>query len=151
MRSYDKILSKIAPTFYKFVNYREYFYEKRQYIDSYLVKANMHVFSGIEIEDTYVDYYFSASRNTYVASQILSSKEIKYAKIDLFYSGWRGDVGFEGYTYGFIDFIVTLILNDFQSIGKKLLDVHETNFTAYDLFVLLVGQDMYETLKNNVK
>jgi len=152
MKHYEETLSKIAPVYYKFINYREYFYEKRQYIDSYLVKANMHVFSSIEIEDTYLEYYLSASRNVYVASKMLSSKEIKYAKIDLFRFDLRGDVGFEGYTYGFIDFIVTLILNDFQLLGRKyLLDVHETNFTPYDLFILLVGKDMYETLKDNVK
>ena len=152
MTRYEETLSKIAPVFHKFVQYREYFYENRQFLVSYLENANMHVFSAIEVEDAYAKYYFSIYRRRFfVASQISPTEEIPYAIIDLFYSNWKGNVGFDGYYYGFIVFIVTLILNNFQFIDKTLKDIRETNFTAYDLFVVLVGKDTYETIINNIK
>jgi len=152
MTRYEETLGKIAPVFYKFVNYRKYFYNNREYIAEYLIKANMHVFYGIEIEDTYLEYYFSDSRDTYVASKFSPFKKTEYAIVDLHRFDWRGDVGFEGYTNGFINFITTIILNKFELLGLKyLFDVKKTRFTYYDLFIILVGKDTAETIISNIK
>jgi hypothetical protein len=94
----------------------------------------------------------SISIDTYITSEFSSFKKTEYAIVDLHRFDWRGDVGFDGYTNGFIEFITTIILNKFELLGTKyLFDVKKTPFTYYDLFVILVGKDTAETIINNIK
>jgi len=152
MRPYETILNKISPIFYKFVQYRENFYDNQEYIVRYLIKANMRAFYDIGINDTYLEYYFSVDRNMYITSNFSSFNQTEYAIVNLYRFDWRGDVGFKGYTNGFIDFITTIILNKFELLGTKyLIAVHKTHFTPYDLFVVLVGKDTAEAIINNIK
>jgi len=144
MTPYDKILNKIAPTFYKLQTYRWSILDSvsilLHYLPSSLRAENVHVMYYLDVFKTSRDvyYYFSLGFHTL--------KEPKEIKVMLTTTN-----KVEAYIYAGIDeFIVNMVINNF-SFENKQLKYSFSSITYKDIFIALVGKDMYDTIRENIK
>jgi len=150
MTQYEKTLSKIAPTFYKTLQYYYYFYENGDKVVSYLIYSKLPSFETyIKVKDIknikyvyfclwYSKYMYPIYRNVnfnimYENSVLLATKD----KIT------------ETHDLSLDEFIVSMVLNRFSFENEHMLIVPFPSFA--ELFIALVGEDMYETIRNNIK
>jgi len=141
MKQYEAVLDKVSPTFYKSLQYYDYF-NKSTLITSYLDYA--------KVPRAYL-YFYTLTNNIYY---YIIYKDHTYP--------------FEGKTaYGYITmvttkdkmtiydvisstvFIVNMVINGFSFENEYLNSAKLMDFKT--LFITLVGKDMYETLRANIK
>jgi len=154
MTQYEQILGKISPTFYKLIQYELYFFSNYDLIFSYLYRFKIPRHKYIHIPLNNLDqknYSMKSIENTkypyYVTlhSFIINGKELDIRTIIMekkyrFYSSY-----FTTYS----EFIVSLIINKFSFENERISNIPITTFK--DLFVGLVGRDMYDTIRANIK
>jgi len=161
MKPYEKILSKITPTFYKLKQYYEYF-DNIDYpiITSYLSKAKLPKIYDVEFPLDWLDRkYFSmqAIENTkyyyYTGAYPFEIKgKTLYMKRVTMNIKYKLNVK-RSFVY-LSEFIVNMIINNFSFENENIHDPSESSSYAKnykDLFVGLVGRDMYETIRQNIK
>jgi len=147
MRPYEQTLNKIAPVFYKFISYSRYFYEETYYstkIDflHYYLDTERYYLSNKVSYLLLIKYKIISHNRPYVRYFIISLRKSNGFMVDL--------------TYGFTDFITTMIINKFSFENQKIVTSMKpwslyTSFPSKDLFIRLVGKDTYETIRRNIK
>ena len=150
---YETKLGKIAPVFYKFVQYEKYIEKNVLFVDSYLYHLNLPDFSN-SFFITKKIYYFYDTYNifphyffgTNVSSNILINFSIEKISEPTRYSTYPTIV------------IVNMILNNFSIENERLFITGQTSskgstnyYTVKDLFIAMVGRDTYETIRRNIK
>jgi len=162
MRHYEQILNKIAPTFYKLLQYYDYSNTTQNLSStlSYLSKATFPKVFYIEIPLQWIDrkyfsmqaiekpiYYYNANDFPFKKGNVLYINIVAMNKI------YRFNNTFDHYAY-LDEFIINLIINKFSFENERIMlyEIHEKYDNTYkDLFIALVGKDMYETIRNNIK
>ena len=139
---YETILGKIAPVFYKFVSYSRYFLKNR---------ADVINFINYDFD---VEHYYSSSKVDY---SLLINELISHDPPFFWYFviSLRKSNGFMvDPTYGFTDFITTMVINKFSFENQKIVASRKPlyiSFPSKDLFIRLVGKDTYDTIRRNIK
>ena len=135
MTQYEKILNKISPVFYKFVQYDDYFGKNLDLTLSYMDVNKLITYSTI------------LSRNKVNYALVINKKPFNntfYHKVKLGKSNavalYSGD--------GYVEFISSIILNKF-SFEDTIVSPYGT--TAKELFIKLVGKDLYDAIRTNIK
>jgi len=135
MRQYEEILNKISPLFYKLASYDDYFGENLDSTLSYMDVNKLITYSTI------------LSRNKVNYALVINKKPFNntfYYKVKLGKSNavalYSGD--------GYVEFITSIILNKF-SFENEIISPYGT--TAKDLFIKLVGKDLYDAIRTSIK
>jgi len=145
MTQYEKTLSKIAPVFYKTLQYEEYF---ETHLD-----LNIPYLEHAEVPE--VDYLYLPTKNVYFY-YIIDKIPIYLSKgntvaYDLITLTAKDKMPIHG-DANLISFIISLIINKFSFENENIMAV---SFTVYislkPLFIALVGRDMYDTIRQNIK
>jgi len=159
---YEQILSKISPTFYKLIEYYNYFEYSYTMIFSYLQDTkNLQAYSYIPIPSTIYYIYHVYTREHTSYNTIYSSyyqKNIIIPETNHFKSillGIKNEISNESdkkeLNSGYLDeFIVDMVLNNF-SFEEQYIGTSKTGLGYKKLFIDLVGEEMYETIRANVR
>ena len=148
MLKYETILNKIAPVFYKFVQYEKYIDKNIPFVYSYLYHLNFPNLSNLffitkkihyfyDTDNIFPHYFFgtNVSSNTFIKLDVEKiSKPTRYS------------------TYPTV-FITNMIINNFSFENDKIVSYggQKYDITCKDLFIALVGRNTYETIKKNIK
>jgi hypothetical protein len=160
MTQYEEILSKIAPIFYKVINYREYFNESSDIIFQYLLYIQKRVNKKIPDIDTLwlpdpnfpelgLHYFMNAYRpRSFLEERITNYRTIVFTKASKLHK-------YDVTLYVYIDqFVINLVINRFSFENEYPLISFfgsPADCTYKDLFVALVGKDTYDTIRANLK
>jgi len=146
MTRYEEILSKISPIFHKFITHNEYFLTMTWPFVTYLSKAGISV--SYPISTNYIKNYINY---LYYCGHILMDYKTRmfYPYIIL------GKISLYEKSNKFLsipDVLTNMIINNFSFEKLNFLEDSETTNKSFkDLFIVLVGKDTYETIKNNIK
>ena len=145
MRQYEEILNKISPMFYKLTLYHKFRIDYFYLIDSYIRSAK---FPRIY----HVDLLFS-KKNIFYYYDTGSDNFGEHTPKVIIRLTTRNDVIVYRDSY-FDEFIVNMVINGFSFENDKI--VSEAGWEKYDipykdLFMALVGKDLYEALRISVK
>jgi len=147
MTQYEQILDKISPVFFKTLQYYDYFYNHYVSVSSYLEHINIpDIHTNIFIPPENINYFYYSFKHIgshHIAEKteggeniILSTKD-KVENIVL---------------YGVISldqFIVNTVINNFSYENKH---IYVNSVESYkDLFIALVGKEMYDAIRENIK
>ena len=144
MRQYETILSKIAPAFHKFINYREYFNINTGYEFSYLRNAGISsdsVYSLTEIPIT--------KAPTYVLG--IDRVGVRFSPTITLYEDYRRG---KHVAVTNDEAIVDLVLNKFSFEKHSVINslaYRRPPDTYKDLIIAAVGKDTYEAIRANIK
>jgi len=142
MTQYEKILSKIAPTFFKIEQYRDYYKKNFYLLQSYLPKAKFPIIYNVDILGASKNVYYYYDAGLYTFEELSTNIEI----ITL---ATRNKVTI--YTASRLDeFIINMIINKFSFENERIGEASSL-VSFKDLFIALVGKDMYETIRSNIK
>jgi len=139
MIHYEQVLNKVAPTFYKFATYSHYFLNKKREIVNF-VNYDLDVTRGYSSNKVSYSFITDFDRVNHDWYFIISLKKLNLFMVDEL--------------YGFTGFITTMVINNFSFENKKIVENAKPlylSIPAKDLFVRVVGQDMYETIRENIK
>ena len=140
MNTYEQVLNKISPVFYKFVSYSHYFLNKKLEIKKF-INYDLDAIRGYSSNE--VSYSFITNFDWVDISEwyfIISLKKSNEFMLDEL--------------FGFVGFITTMVINNFSFKNMKLVDNAKPLYLfppAIDLFIRLVGKDTYETIRRNIK
>ena len=144
MNNYEQILNKISPIFYKFVSYSDYFLNKELEMVNYFINfINYHLDSIRGYSSNKVSYSFIIVHDRvnildwYFIISLRKSNEFMVDKL-----------------YGFVGFITTMVINNFSFENIKIVDNAKPLYLfppARDLFISLVGKDLYEAIRISIK
>ena len=152
MIPYEKTLNKISPTFFKLGQYQYY---SRELLEKYLWHAKVPVTNFLFMLRTkdinyyyYVDLYLSKGNEgipIYVKEILLTTKN----KATFF----KERIAMFNERLTMPEFIVNMIINKFSLENEQVVfsDGLPLPYTLKDLFVALVGKDMYDTIRANIK
>jgi len=146
MRPYDKILSKITPTFFKTLQYQGYF-EKNYYtliasFDGYTKTPEVY---HLYIPPKYFYYYYKFKKryfhifyeNTSFDNMVSLTEQRAKDRYDV---------------VSHVELIINIILNNFYIENKKLAAPYLISAEGIKkVFISLVGKDMYDTIRQNIK
>jgi len=144
MMRYELVLNKIAPMFYKIIDYRKYFDINTGYKFSYLENAGISddsVYSLTEIPIT--------KAPTYVLS--IDRAGVRFSPTITLYKDYRIGKNI-GVTHE--EVIVDLVLNKFSFEKHSVINslaYRRPPDTYKDLFIAMVGKDLYDALRISVK
>ena len=159
MMQYESVLNKVAPMFYKLLNYREYFNESSNIIIQYLLYIQKRVNKKIpDIDALWLpDPNFPELGLHYFMSAYLPrsfSKEITNSRIVVFTKASKLDK-YDLTLFIYIDqFVINLVINRFSFENEyPRINFFGTpaDCTYKDLFIALVGRSTYETIRRNIK
>ena len=150
MTRYEQILSKISPIFYKLTQYENYFLYFNDLLHQYVKRANISL-EYLLVPNEYLcqtkDVYYCYN-SKYDSFLINGTKNFLF-KIML-YRRYTMET-FYGYA-NLPEVIVNTVINKFVFENKRIACCFERyNYTFKDLFIALVGRDMYETIRTNIK
>jgi len=154
MTLYEETLNKIAPIFYKFIQYREYFDNFNDIIPRYLLYAEDNVYEKppavyrliLPPKDIYY-YIIVYISPVFIRGENVSDKKILLTTRDKMQQIYDNVVYLDG-------LIVNLIANNFSFGNSDLILVYfgiYMDYTYEKFFKLLVGKDTYETIRRNIK
>jgi hypothetical protein len=150
---YETILGKIAPLFYKLAQYEKYIEKNILFVYSYLYHFNLPDFSNLFFITKKI-YYFYDSDNifphyffgTNVSSNILINFGIEKISEPTRNSAYPTII------------IVNTILNNFSIENERLFIKGQTSpkgltnyYTVKDLFIAMVGKELYDAIRISVK
>jgi len=149
MMRYESVLNKIAPMFYKIIDYRKYFDINTGYEFSYLHKAGISydtLYTPCDIPITKVPTYFLSIDRVGVEFSPTITLDEDYR---------RGKYVAVTHESAIID----LVLNKFSFENHKVIrpQVYKRSIYDYtlntfkDLFIAAVGKDLYEALRSSIK
>ena len=131
MRQYEKTLSKITPTFYKLLQYGYYF-------EPDIFHKSSEVYLLLPIKN--MNYYFDISNYYYLYPYKEKMTYRKSIELGMVIKG--KSVDFNNIVTR-VEFVVNMVINNFS------FENYDKDFK--DLFIDLVGQDMYNTLKSTIR
>ena len=135
MRQYEEILNKISPLFYKLASYDDYFGENLDSTLSYMDVNKLITYSTI-LSRNKVNYALAINKKPFNNTFYYKVKLGKSNAVALY----SGD--------GYVEFITSIILNKF-SFENEIISPYGT--TAKDLFIKLVGKDLYDAIRTSIK
>ena len=142
MSKYEQILSKISPVFYKFINYSFYFNKNLTSVISYLDEIDLYPNSqyfATEVPIMKIPTYFL----------VVFRLGMKFSPTISIYEDYRKGKIFHA---SYDEAIVSLVINNFSFEKHSVPDVRRlTNDTYKDFFIGLVGRDIYDTIRENIK
>ena len=145
MRQYESVLNKIAPLFFKFINYEFYFkMDNFEFQFDYLRKINLYpVIVAVDIPIKAITYILRTHdlplEPFHIIALFESHKKERYI---------RGNY----VRISIHEIIVNLILNKFIFENEILkLESIKANYTFKDLFIDAVGRDLYDAIRNSIK
>jgi len=151
MKPYETILSKISPTFFKLVQYKDYFDEcfHSGLTDRYLKHSKVYIYY-YSYKSRHIHYFFS-NRGTYKYSHYPLNKKIISNRIILLTT--RDMKPLLPSEYDLDEFIVNMVINKFAFENERMYYRVEYNiYESYKkVFIGLVGRDMYETIRENIR
>jgi len=152
MRPYEQILSKVTPTFYKLIQYHDYISNADVY--SYLKSLSLPSYEynyisihGIIKEMDYLYYCSWYSKYTYPTESHVNFDLTYESSVLLTTTNKILSTHYENFTID--NFIVNIIINKFSF--QNMIMYYAPFLSFADFFKLLVGKDMYETIKDNVR
>jgi len=149
MRHYETILSKITPTLYKLIQYEEYFDSECRSENEYIEKAKGFGFCGLYFPMQNIYYHFFSYIPPYTFAK-RRSRLIKGYQTIIFNTKDKLEERFYNSSISLCELIVDLVINNF-----KFEDEHPTvpdlSISLKDLFIALVGRDMYDTIRANIR
>ncbi|MFP3190079.1 MAG: hypothetical protein RXR31_01905 [Thermoproteota archaeon] len=139
MMQYEQVLNKIAPLYYKFVTYSHYFLNKELEIRKF-VNFDLDVTRGYSSSKVRYSFITDFDRVNHDWYFIISLK--------------KSNVFMEDELYGFVGFIITMVINKFSFENEKIVENDKPLYLyspARDLFIKLVGKDLYDAIRISVK
>jgi len=139
MMQYEQVLNKISPLFYKFATYSHYFLNKQLEIGKF-VNFDLDVTRGYSSNKVRYSFITDFDRVNHDWYFIISLK--------------KSNVFMEDELYGFVGFITTMVINKFSFENETIVDHGKPLYLfppARDLFISLVGKDLYEAIRISVK
>jgi len=136
---YEQVLNKIAPLYYKFVTYSHYFLNKELEIRKF-VNFDLDVTRGYSSSKVRYSFITDFDRVNHDWYFIISLK--------------KSNVFMEDELYGFVGFIITMVINKFSFENEKIVENDKPLYLyspARDLFIKLVGKDLYDAIRISVK
>jgi len=177
MEHYEEILSKVSPIFYKIIQHTDiektvefssnpfslsnleptllllfnpYAFFTMSYLKHSIYKELYH-YHHIDYSDFANDYYFSIYKGYAEGfDKITSSNKIVFLtkKNKKYLTDEIIDKGLADINRNYLSmFIVNMVINKFSRENIKLA----CKYRAKDLFIVLVGKNLYETLRQNIK
>jgi len=149
---YESVLNKVAPLFYKFANYEYYFLYFNDLLRQYVKRANIRL-EYLLVPNEYIcrpkDVYYCY--NSEYKSFLINGTTKYLFKIMLY----RKDKVRDLYGYKNLpEVILDMVINKFVFENKKIeleCCFERYNYSFKDLFIALVGKDLYEAIRNSVK
>ena len=149
MTRYEKTLSKVSPTFYKEIQYFNYFENSRSIIDlifSYLKHINLPPSNFLDITAKNIYYYciiwFDYSRP--ITSRTTSGMTIRLTTND------KEPIYYNPATLS--EFILDMVINKFSFENEIPIPGDYTYTMDFKkVFIALVGKEMYDALRANIK
>ena len=158
MNKYEQTLNKIAPLFYKLIQYFDFAFNNSQVINRYLIKAGLTEIAQVNTVELlkncsynyhYYIYFYELTKHGYIAKIALTTENIR--EIYEFSS-------YSVYSATFDEVIVNMVINKFRFENTHIMGYEfgiSKNFilshTYKDLFIALVGKDTYDAIRNNIK
>jgi len=149
MTQYGKILSKISPTFYKIEQYYEYFQKHKLIIDySYLTSAKISPINSSLYLPKKSNYYYFLVNNIFNFYPFWD--KIGYKKAVLLVTNDK--VREVAYLIYLDELIVNMIINKFSAENEREIEeFNDGDINLTNTFIALVGKDMYDTIRENIK
>jgi len=156
MTHYEQILDKITPTFFKLEQYREYYDNHYTLMQSYLKYMKLPEVYHIYFIAKNIHYYFEVSYDEYTpfwdkteSGKLTTLTTTESGKLTTLTTK---DMNIKE-TYvemTFVEFIINMIINNF---GFKNVYVYNLQSAGRldNIFIALVGKDLYETLRRNIR
>ncbi|MFP3190072.1 MAG: hypothetical protein RXR31_01870 [Thermoproteota archaeon] len=150
MMRYELVLNKVAPLFYKFANYEYYFLYFNDLLHQYVKRANIRL-EYLLVPNEYIcrpkDVYYCY--NSEYKSFLINGTTKYLFKIMLY----RKDKVRDLYGYKNLpEVILDMVINKFVFENKKIECCFERyNYSFKDLFIALVGRDLYEAIRISIK
>jgi len=139
MMQYEQVLNKISPLFYKFATYSHYFLNKQLEIGKF-VNFDLDVTRGYSSNKVRYSFITDFDRVNHDWYFIISLK--------------KSNVFMEDELYGFVGFITTMVINKFSFENETIVDHGKPLYLfppTRDLFIALVGKDLYEAIRISIK
>jgi len=143
MKQYEQILDKITPTFFKLEQYHEIVYHTLL-IRDYLIAAH---FPEIPVK-----FYIKPLINNVFLLYYITPRDFNTHLCDIksIFLGTRDNI--KVIDFWLDELIISIILNKFSFENEPLMVAsHTSNFGLKPLFIALVGKDMYDTLRANIR
>jgi len=144
MTRYEKILSKISPVYYKFEQYYEYYNNQYTLMMSYLKYMKLPEVYTLYLPANNIYYYYLIKKDySYISYMTESQHIIMLTTIE------------ERHIYNPVtldELIINIIINDFYFENEHPTDRYYNSIKDFkNIFIAMIGKDMYETIKNNIK
>jgi len=137
MRHYEQVLDKIAPTFYKSIQYKVYFDNNNLgLVDPYLGHAKIY---GIGYYPIYLPEAININYHYYLGHYYLGYAEKTESGHIIMLTAKR-EISVIYKEVSLIELIINIVINNSFK-----------NEDYLKLFIALVGKDMYETLRANIR
>jgi len=149
MKHYEQILSKVSPTFYKLIQYRDYFDKSTNLIFSYLrwSGAPEEHLIYLYLNDINYYYYFNITEEYFSYPSKGKTKGVITITLTT-----KGKISAHLVTHlvTLEEFIASLIINNFSFENEY--EQYLSRIASFkDFFIYLVGKDIYETIRQNIK
>jgi len=150
MIQYEKILSKISPTFYKLEQYIDYFEKSDVLIHSYLASIKLfpiRLSLYLPKKSNYYYYYFKYIPNT---PYYPFWKKIVYKQAIMLVTNDK--VRDIANIIHLDELIVNMIINKFSAENEReIKKFNDGDINPTNIFIALVGKDMYDTVRENIR
>jgi len=154
MTKYEQILNKISPVFYKLAQYNDYFnYYQEDFARRYLRQVNIELVR-VSIPTDKMNYMYVNVREFTHYFGVYEVETSTHSKIALITKGQKLNRPWRIYLDDLVEDIVNPIINNFSfdnHIFRYTTTIGMVNFSFKDLFIALVGKDIYETIRTNIK
>ena len=154
MKPYESVLNKVSPMFYKLIQYREYFDKFNVVIPFYLLYAEDNVYAKapavyrliLPAKDIYY-YIIVHISSVFVRGEKVNDRKILLTTRDKMPTIYDNEVYLD-------ELIVNLIANNFSFENDYLILKYYgiyRDYTYKKFFILLVGKDLYDAIRANIK
>jgi len=142
---YDKILSKIAPTFYKLIKYHDFTTDQEDLITPYLIYVEIPTEYDLAYLPLSSTYYYSS----YHFTSIRYGLGIDYGNVERIILK-KKEEGIGSDDLATVDEqIINLIINRFSYENEYIEAKLGLSYKKY--VIAMIGKDMYDTIRSNIK
>jgi len=140
MKQYEKTLSKIAPTFFKTIQYHSYFIPYQ--ISSYLHRANVPEKYELTFLPKNINYCFYIHGIRYSKVSYLLEGKTTSDAIVMLTTKDKLPLDNQNFVISLDEFLIDMIINKFRSSLDRYIE---------KVLIALVGKEMYDTIRTNIK
>jgi len=158
LNKYEQTLNKIAPLFYKLTQYFEFSFKNSHLINRYLIKAGLTEIAQVNTLELlkncsynyhYYIYFYELTKHGYIAKIALTTEN----NHEIY-----GFSSYSVYSATFDEVIVNMVINKFSFENTHIMGYEyfiQKNFilshTYKDLFIALVGKELYDAIRTSIK